>query len=320
MTNPDCRETVRPDTKDKARGFYQLMTTHQFQCSLAFLQDLLHHLSLTSKRLQATNVGIADVSESIEDLSDAVDRLKTVDGSKLQRVRQQQASGHHVFVDRRDRGSQTFDEVRRDVLSVLSQSLSDRYEDVTNSILLAMRIVNFSLWPDKHSEEWATFGDEQMSDIVTEYKVVLEEAEIDTDAAVAEWPAVRAEVGRRYHNIASASWKELNVTQQRFPNALGVVDFVLSLPSHSADCERGFSLMKRIKNDWRSSLANKTLNDLMRISLQCPERDQFDPAEALQHWATSGQRSRRPQTQPYGQRKLDAEDSSTESDESVDSD
>ena len=122
------------------------------------------------------------------------------------------------------------------------QSLSGWYEDVTNSVLLAMRLVNFSLWPGKQSQEWNNFGDDQLKDIVDEYKDIFEEADIETDAALVEWPAVRAEIGRRFNNIAKASWEELNVLKERFPNALGVVDFVLSLPSHSdsADCEKGF--------------------------------------------------------------------------------
>ena len=37
-------------------------------------------------------------------------------------------------------------------------------------------------------------------------------------------------------------------------NVLQLIDLVLSLPASSADCERGFSLAKVIKSDWRSRL------------------------------------------------------------------
>ena len=56
-----------------------------------------------------------------------------------------------------------------------------------------------------------------------------------------------------------------------------LVDLLLSLPASSADCERGFSLTKVIKSDWRSRLRNTMVTDLMTIQLHSPEIADFDP-------------------------------------------
>ncbi|XP_076441074.1 uncharacterized protein LOC143280324 [Babylonia areolata] len=85
--------------------------------------------------------------------------------------------------------------------------------------------------------------------------------------------------------------------REEMTNILKVMDFLLSLPSHSADCERGFSLMKRVKTDWRSRLRSDTLTDLMVVKLQSPDVSDFDPLPSINHWSKCGPRKRRPNFQ-----------------------
>eukprot|EP00731_Ephydatia_muelleri_P037478 Em0481g5a len=61
-------------------------------------------------------------------------------------------------------------------------------------------------------------------------------------------------------------------------------DLLLSLPASSADCERGFSLTKFIKSDWRSKLLDKKVTNLMTVKLNSPEIDGFDPHQSIQLW------------------------------------
>lgn len=288
------------------------MKTKKFQLTQAFLADILRHLARTSQLLQKKNSGIADAFQALDDLSRSVERMKTIDGPKLQQMKQKQSIGRHILSDHMERNACPFDQIKASMLNVLTESLANRFQDVSTTTLLAMRIANFSLWPAKNSPDWQTYGDEQIGIITTEYKEILADAAINTDAVIDEWPALRSEVERRYNSPASASWEDLNTARERFPNVLGVVDFILTLPSHSADCERGFSLMKRIKSDWRSSLNNDTLTDLMRIHLGTSAVEAFDPEPALRQWLASSERRRRPEINPYGQR-VDAEESDSDS-------
>ena len=52
-------------------------------------------------------------------------------------------------------------------------------------------------------------------------------------------------------------------------------------PISNAKVERGFSAMRRIKTDWRSSLGEDTLDSLMRISIDGPSLEHFDPKPAV---------------------------------------
>ncbi len=52
-------------------------------------------------------------------------------------------------------------------------------------------------------------------------------------------------------------------------------------------CERGFSAQNCIKNSTRGCLGVSTTEDLMRISLEGPSVEEFDPTPAVDRWLTS---------------------------------
>ena len=54
---------------------------------------------------------------------------------------------------------------------------------------------------------------------------------------------------------------------------------------NTAACERGFSLINRIKPKGRSRLADSFMNNLMSISCNKEELSLFDPQSAVNEWA-----------------------------------
>ena len=60
-----------------------------------------------------------------------------------------------------------------------------------------------------------------------------------------------------------------------FPNLGKLRAIALVIPMSTADCERGFSSLNRIKTDLQNRLSYKILNALMTISIEGPERDKF---------------------------------------------
>ena len=68
-------------------------------------------------------------------------------------------------------------------------------------------------------------------------------------------------------------------------------DFDGAVSVSTACCERGFSCMTRVKNDWRSSLITPSLTRLMYLKLEGPHLDAFD---ATHRWWGSGHHMRRP--------------------------
>ena len=97
--------------------------------------------------------------------------------------------------------------------------------------------------------------------------------------------------------INKLNWEQIN---NEFGDSAGVflllVDLLLSIPAHSVECERGFSLLKIIKTDWRNRLVDDAVTDLIRITLDAAEIKEFNPDPAIHLWqqAVVRGRGRRP--------------------------
>ena len=66
----------------------------------------------------------------------------------------------------------------------------------------------------------------------------------------------------RFPDISSITWKQVNDDlRDKGPSVLSLIDLV-------QEAERGFSLMKTIKTDWRSRLTDDSVSDLMTINLK----------------------------------------------------
>jgi hypothetical protein len=85
--------------------------------------------------------------------------------------------------------------------------------------------------------------------------------------------------------MEGVTWKKVNgVFSNKCPAILSLIDLILSLPSSSVEAERGFSLMKLIKTDWRSKLKDTTLSDLMVVKPESEPINTFDPNDAIAVW------------------------------------
>ena len=83
-----------------------------------------------------------------------------------------------------------------------------------------------------------------------------------------------------------------------YTNALALVEAWLALAIASSEPEMGFSLMERIKSDWRSCSDNTSLNDLMQVAMTHKDIKSNDPSRAVSLWWKSAGRRH---TDPHGQ-------------------
>ena len=60
-----------------------------------------------------------------------------------------------------------------------------------------------------------------------------------------------------------------------FPNLTKLAAIGLVLPMSTVDCERGFSVLSRIKTDLRNRISSRILNDLMTKLLRAPHQVNF---------------------------------------------
>ena len=75
-----------------------------------------------------------------------------------------------------------------------------------------------------------------------------------------------------------------------YPLISSILARIAVLPASSAQVERLFSAMKRIKSSQRNRLKSTTLDHLMRISIEGPLVHLWDPYPALRKWESMGNR------------------------------
>ena len=151
----------------------------------------------------------------------------------------------------------------------IEEYIDGRFESlVHNPVLSAAEISTVKNWP-QNKTEMATYGEDQIEILKTHYQPLLQPNNCNLDALSHEWMELKAVVSRNhgYRNMKhNALWEKVfadhGLTLQ---NILMLVEIILILPVSTACCERGFSCVKRIKSNLRSTLTTETLDVLVRI-------------------------------------------------------
>ena len=152
-----------------------------------------------------------------------------------------------------------------------------------------------------------------MSSLVDHFRPLLERNGVSVAGVAADWLSFRGYCEGAIQCKEDA-WQLLLIHYRtQFPNLAHLVEILLVFPVSNAKAERGFSAMRRIKTDWRSRLAEDTLDHLMRITINgCPVKD-FDPKLAVQKFFST---ARRPDAALYGPRKRKHQEAAEVSSES----
>ncbi|XP_046895147.1 zinc finger protein 862-like [Hypomesus transpacificus] len=196
--------------------------------------------------------------------------------------------------------------------------MATRFCDFSSGVLHASKLVDITSWPKADTRE--DFGDADVDCLMKHFGPQLASSGADLDLIPDQWTFLKSSLYQQHENMEQMTWPEIN---QRLggqcPDFLQLVDIVLCIPSSTADCERGFNLMKQVKSVWRSGLRSDTLSDLLTVQLTSPNIEDFDPDSAIQLWHQAS--VRRPDFMERGakKRKTQLEDDSETSEEEDDS-
>ncbi|XP_049889995.1 uncharacterized protein LOC126383508 isoform X2 [Epinephelus moara] len=149
-------------------------------------------------------------------------------------------------------------------LSNLSKSLQ-RFADVNSGVLQAMLLTSFQCWPEADTS--SDFGDEEVNKLISHFRPLLLSAAVDVELIPDQWTVLKTELYTAGFSQGTfeKTWPTVNrMLRHRCPDVLNLFDAFLTIPATTADCERGFSVMKQVKSDWRSCLKGETLSDLLK--------------------------------------------------------
>ena len=126
--------------------------------------------------------------------------------------------------------------------------------------------------PDKSIDPalYQSWGNDRLAILESKYSQ-NENPDIDASAARLEWEKLRTTMFEAYRGTTLRNALQdlaFNNTLRSLPQLSRLASIALIIPVSTAECERRFSSMNRIKTDRRNRLNTSTLCQIMRIVLE----------------------------------------------------
>lgn len=244
-----------------------------------FMADVVDCLAKVSLSFQSRNTTLGDVSEELQTAKAKLDTMRRFSGSHLKKV-----MGSNEFHGFQLKGVDNgFESARQSLLDLLQSCLSDRFE-VDAEELNAMSLLNFNSWPVQLNDE-PDFGIEHIEVLTKRWEDSLRTQNINIDEIGNQWVTLKVLVYKRFKSVQEVKWVQVHTMfKDRCGDLLGLIDLLLALPASSSEAERGFSVMKVTKTDWRSRLSDTRLSDLMTVKLQSNSIETFNPDDSINLW------------------------------------
>ena len=266
-----------------------------------FILDVLGSLRKLSMLFQKDDVTLTLAKDGLEHTTLWLTAMLARPGPYVQEFLQNIGDGNifqEIELKRGDQDLIQFSTTTKPrILHCIIGYLENRFQSVqvTDLTLCALLVFDTSLWPNDRAE-LATYGEDKIRHLVQHFRPLLQRNNFNFEAVQEEWSGLKVCICNNFLDLnLKALWKRVfNSYSDRFCNIM-LVEILLILPLSTACCERGFSLMEKIKSDWRSCLSVDILDCLIRVTAEGPPVSEFDPLPALKSWWNSGPRERRPQ-------------------------
>ena len=199
-------------------------------------------------------------------------------------------------------GLANFKAQRSRVISKVTGALDTRFKDiqstgVNGTHFAALKLLNTHLWP--RDEGLNDFGHEEIELFLQQFHTLLDRNGVDTTLIPQEWIEMKSFYDQAMKHLGSKDVWKIILTKYRdqYPNLCHVIEILSLYPVSNAKVERGFSVVRRVKSDWRSKLNTSTLNHLLFIDIEGPPVSEFD---ATPHVRKFFSKRRHPNVAPYG--------------------
>lgn len=305
----------RQDTRAKAAGLRdKLLIKNNVVFMLAILRPLLAIIACLSCLLQSEDVSIDSLVSTVRRAKTKLNQFNCVE--KVNSFQQSEISENNVFRDtqlqvKRTRHLNNETDVinqSEKLLDNLKKTITDRFGllddgNLGDEITSSFSVFDVCNLPDSdETDNLQTYGKTEIQELVEHFADLLESKGYDPsvieDERVSLWEYVL--------NVLKHTTKDGKTIKKFWPkilrrkgsspelkNILALVKILLVLTFSTAFVERGFSLMNRIKSDWRSRLNEDSLNDLMTVSMSPYTITNFDPMPAIKLWWLASNKPRR---------------------------
>lgn len=300
LKNTISENTSSVEMRGKARKTLNMLSNFRNLLFIHLMLDVLAVLKALSLLFQRDNIVISAAKDGLYSTELQLRAMIARPGKNLLDFLDGVGDGNiykGVTLTRMPNDLNAFIRDKQRIINTIIQFLNSRFESLdSDPVLAAGKIFDPRVWPES-VEDLATYGEAEVKCLVQHFRPALERNDFDFAAVAGEWSALKACVtANNFRQLDPLIlWQRMfTAFKDQFPNILMLEEIILILPLATATVERGFSAMKRVKNDWRSCLDKDILNMLLRITVNGCSFVVYDPQRAIQHWWISGQRARRP--------------------------
>lgn len=182
-------------------------------------------------------------------------------------------------------------QIQEKYVTALVTQLKDRLPDVVE--LEAFSILDPSKLPEESAEGFSTYGNDKLDLLCLRYGSG-DRADICEEEVRSEWITLKQLLSQGYNQTKCREFLTLLSTDSTlmtmFPNFAVLASIALVIPVSTAECERCFSCMKRIKTVLRNRMETATLDQLMLIVNEGPKLEEFNFDKAADLWGSLRQR------------------------------
>ncbi|KAK6168448.1 hypothetical protein SNE40_020979 [Patella caerulea] len=314
-------KSQRQETRSKAAGLRdKLLDVNIVIFMFVILRPLLAVITSVSCLLQTNDLSIDSLASTIRRAKTKLNEFKC---DEMISSFQEEQINNHIFRDvqlkEKRSGNRNMNQDASVHVTVLNQSekllanlkqtISDRFGpletgSLSDDITLCFRVFDLCNFPDSENDEIKSYGKDEIQRLGDHFSTLLTSKGYDPskieDERITLWEYV-IYILKSTKNVNSARsiktfWPKILRRKDQSPelrNILSLVKILLTLVFSTALVERGFSLMKRVKSDWRARLNESSLNDLMCLSLSDTTLTSFEPTHAMKLWWLDSNKSRR---------------------------
>ena len=275
-----------------ARGLLHAMKTYKFVATLYLLCDVLPILTTLSLVFQKENVSLTAILPSVNATIASLNLLRSQPGLHLQKIDDVLVgltTQFGIIVTESDK--KYFQEhVREKYVDALVDNRKNRFSDV--GVVNAFASI---LDPQKATQMYQSFPETEFNNYgANDIDAISEHFSVSAkpDTLKREWMTLKHILVQDFSSTVEvmqtlASDETLSSLYPSFSKLSAVA---LVLPVSTADCERGFSTLKRIKTAPRNRLKTETLDMLICISSEGPNNTNFNFDHAASVWASKRNR------------------------------
>ncbi|XP_066298487.1 zinc finger protein 862-like [Branchiostoma lanceolatum] len=268
-----------------ATALWGWLHTYKAIATLYLLCDVLPQISSLSKIFQQKSLDLTEVQTTVEAKKKIVREARDapIVGGRLEELDHdlgRQGRLHDLEIQDSPKQRQEFAALRRNFVDNIIDNLEECFPQM--ELLSAFSILDPAHLPETMTGDYGWESINTLSEFYSEgaYPINRRELKDEWIGFRQQLPSYKGKTPKAMCQLVSS-----NITLScQYPNIKGLYNRMMVIPAHTADCERAFSCLKRVKTRLRSQLTDANLNHLLMVRIEGPDISDFNFDEAVERW------------------------------------